>query len=225
MLPGAGRAPNLTRTREPCSIPGMGSQKGIGALAGSAVALALGLSASPAAAQDSRFGQRDEFIFSVERIFGFQNQKFDDDGGSYEATGFHPLYWAGLGLFSVSSSGLSFGALLGATRFEYDLGGSDEEVSATVLQLRPRIGYGGTEKEGRFGYWVRVGPGALFAFSEDDSQQAFSVGGEGYVVLFPAPHVGILVGPHADFHLAGSGDGDPYYRTYGLTAGIMGEFY
>ncbi len=213
----------------------MGSRKGIVALAGSAVALAICLGPSPAAAQD-RFGQRDEFIFSVERMFGFQHQDFSDEGGGYESTGFHPFYWAGVGLFSMSSSGLNFGALLGFTRFQFDLG--DGTTTANVIQLRPRIGYGGTEEKGRFGYWVRVGPTALVSFASDedtdasgqttsDSSEAyaFGVGGEAYAVFFPAPHVGVLIGPHADFHIAGGGDGDPEYSSYGLTVGLMGEFY
>ncbi|MBI3200920.1 MAG: hypothetical protein HYZ29_05185 [Myxococcales bacterium] len=211
-------------------------------MAGLTVALALGATVATARAQagapaaGAAFGQRDEFIFSVERLFGFQNQKFDDDSGSYEATGFHPLYWGSVGLFSMSASGLNFGALLGATRYQFGSLGGDSKVN--VLQLRPRIGYGGTEKERRFGYWLRGGPSALIVLaqsedtdasgktsSESRESYALGVGGEAYVVLFPVPHVGVVVGPHAEFHLVGEGDGDPYYRSYGLTAGVMGEFY
>ncbi|MBK7586015.1 MAG: hypothetical protein IPI67_38250 [Myxococcales bacterium] len=216
----------------------MGRAHGIAV--GGAIALAVALSSSPARAQSaapgSHFGERDEFIFSVEKLFGFQNQKFSDDGGSYESKGFHPIYWGGVGLFSMSASGLNFGVLFGVTRFQFDLG--DNKVTSNVIQLRPRIGYGGTEKAGRFGYWIRGGPTSLIAFSknedtnstgnnssENNSAYTFGVGAEAYAVFFPVPHVGILVGPHADFHIAGGGDGDPKYSAYGLTTGIMGEFY
>jgi len=205
----------------------MGSLQGTARLAGTACAFALGLAATPAAAQEGgRFGQRDAFVLSVERIVGFQNQKFDEDGGSVDSTGLQPVYWGSLGLFSMSSSGLNFGALFGVTRLDLDQGffGDPDGLEVTLVQLRPRIGYAGTEKEGRFGYWVRGGPTLVYAHSEDNDSQAFAAGFEAYAVFFPAPRIGVMLGPHAEFHLAGSGDGDPYYKSTGLTAGIMGEF-
>jgi hypothetical protein len=214
----------------------MGIRRRLAALMTVAAPLALLPATAQAQEPTSRFGERDELAVTFERLFGFQNQKFSDEGGSYESTGFHPFYWAGLGLFSVGSSGLSFGALLGFTRFQLDMG--DGELTANVIQLRPRVGYAGTEKSGRFGYWLRLGPTLLASFAKDedvdsngqktsDSSEAWAlaVGGEAYAVFFPAPHVGVLFGPHADFHLAGGGDGEPYYRSHGLSLGLMGEFH
>lgn len=222
----------------------MGSPKGMVTLPASAVALALALGATPALAQETpaRFGQRDELIVSIERLFGFQSVDYGGDGGSVDTTGFQPYWWAGLGVFSMSSSGLNFGALFGVTRIQLE--DDDSSLTGNIFQLRPRIGYGGTDKEGRFGYWVRLGPSAIVTFSESESTSstgqtrsdsssgyALGVGGEAYAVFFPAPHVGVLLGPHADFHLYGKDDNDdpddrdPEYSAFGLTAGIMGEFY
>ena len=201
-----------------------------------AVALGAVLSSprvAGAAPSDGRFGERGAFVVSMERLLGFQNQQFAESGSSWDSTGFHPFAWSGLGLFGMSASGLNFGALVGVTRLTLDTG--DGAFTSHLVQVRPRVGFAGTEKEGRFGYWVRLGPGALFTFSSDDggggsissddkSSYAFSLGGEAYAVVFPAPHVGVMFGPHADFHVHGGGDGDPEYKSYGLTAGLMGEF-
>lgn len=200
----------------------MGRPKGFASLAGGAVALALLATAAPARAQETgrRFGDRDETIVSVERMLGFQNQQLDEDGGSIDATGFQPFLWGSLGIFGMGSSGLSFGVLLGFSRLE-----DEDGDGISVGQLRPRIGYGGTEREGRFGFWVRGGPSLVYLHSESNDGYAFAAGGEAYAVVFPAPHVGVLLGPHAEFHLAGGGDGDPYYKSVGLTVGLMGEFH
>lgn len=199
----------------------MAGRRGLVALASAGFSAALCLATAPAHAQASgaHFGERGAFLFTVERVFGFQNQQFSEDGGSIDSTGYQPFFWGGVGLFGMSASGLSFGALLGLIRWE-----DDDGDAVSVVQARPRIGYGGTEQQGRFGYWVRGGPTLIYSHRESFDALASALGAEAYAVFFPARHVGILVGPHAEFNLAGTGDGDPYFKSVGLTAGILGEF-
>nr|HMR12024.1 hypothetical protein [Polyangiaceae bacterium] len=50
----------------------------------------------PAApASTGKFGERDAFLFTVERIFGFQSQKqcLDDSCQTIDSVGLHPIYW------------------------------------------------------------------------------------------------------------------------------------
>jgi hypothetical protein len=186
------------------------------------------------AAQEGRFGKmsergfgnRDEFVFSVERIFGFQNQDFGGDE-SYDSLGMHPIYWGDLGFWGVWDTGLTFGGLVGITHFNFDLGDSNSS-EATLMLLRPRIGYAGSQNS-VLGYWLRAGPTVLWVIDDDgDSQRALALGGEAYAVFTPVPHVGILVGPHAEFHIKGGrtdSGSRPQYSSYGLTMGLMGEFW
>ena len=179
---------------------------------------------SRAQAADAGFGNRDAFVLSVERIAGFQSQDFGGNSGSIDTLGFQPLYWGGLGLFGVWETGLTLGALIGATRIDSEIFG-DENETITLLQLRPRIGYAGTLQK-NFGFWVRGGPTYIMAFSDDEDEDAsriLALGGELYAVITPVPHVGILFGPHAEFHVTGTDDDE--YSSYGLTLGLMGEFW
>ncbi|MCA9593035.1 MAG: hypothetical protein KC776_06985 [Myxococcales bacterium] len=204
-----------------------------------AFGLTLGLPAVAAAQQTkSHFGERDSFVVSIERIFGFQGQNLF--GQNNDSIGFHPILWGNVGLFAVQSSGLSFGSTVGLAHVR-DLTGDDKD-SFTVARLGPRIGYAGWLKQG-FGYWVRGGPSAMFLFSKQENTDAngqkttesqnmelFQLSLEAYVVIAPTDHLGILVGPHADIHLFGLASDDvdsdaKKYRSAGLTVGLMGDFW
>lgn len=175
------------------------------------------------------FGKRDAFVLSVERILGFQDQNYGD--ASLDSTGFHPVLWAQLGLFDVSEGGLTWGTLVGFTHVR----ATDGDSSFSIFTLLPRVGYAGSTTDS-FGFWIRGGPGGRLIADHDagESRYTVSLGGELYGVITPAPHVGILIGPHAEFNLFG-GDSedcppgqdcpDPEYQSLGLTIGLMGEFW
>lgn len=180
--------------------------------------------AAPAFAQEkgAEFGSRDEFVLSLEKLAGYQSQEFG--GASLEGLGFHPFFWGSVGLHSVQSSGLTFGVLLGATYLNSPASDSnDESDSLTLLQLRPRIGYAGW-LERSLGYWVRIGPTLVMVMNDDDSAYSFGVGGEAYAVVRAAKHVGVLGGIHFDPAIVADED-ENEFGSYGLTVGLMGEFF
>lgn len=187
---------------------------------------------------DGGFGSRDSLVVSVERIFGFQTQEFggddDDDSQDYDSLGMSPIFWGNVGIFSVSSSGLTFGTTLGVGYLDSPL--FDDDTSFTLVRLGPRIGYAGSTQTKWFGYWLRGGPSALIAFVNQDSDDpdqdddattyAFAISAEAYAVITPVPHFGLLIGPHADIHIFGDSEGEDFkYQTFGLTLGFMGEFW
>ncbi len=205
------------------------------AIAGLALALPAVASAQEAAPAESHFGQRDSFVVSIERIFGFQGQKFGELNN--DSIGFHPALWGNVGLFAMTQNGLNFGTTVGLSHTR-DLTG-DSKGSLTFVRLGPRIGYAGWMKQD-FGYWLRGGPSALFAFLNSETKDSagntdssssdaeyFQLSLEAYVVIMAADHVGILVGPHVDIHLFHTGDAsdDAVFRSAGLTAGLMGDFF
>ena len=200
--------------------------KGRAALLGGVAIAAVMSTASRASAQEPApgFGRRDAFVFSVERIFGYQSQTFGSQ--TVDSTGYHPLYWSGLGFHGVMSSGLTVGALVGATFLSLKQADTNATAEkATLIWLRPRIGYAGT-LQNHFGYWIRGGPTVLFSIDHEsgDTHDAFSFGGEAYAVFELAPHVDLMFGPHVEFKLAADED-DNKYASVGLTFGLMGEFY
>jgi hypothetical protein len=191
-----------------------------------ALALAVAWS-TPSAAQepaDVGFGSRDAFVFSAERVFGYQSQDVGET--TIDSLGMYPTYWGNVGLFGVWASGLTFGSTFGFTYLDGSLF-DDDESGIGLLRVGPRIGYAGTTDRKAFGYWVRGGPSGLFTFSDEDSSYAFAASIELYAVIMPVPHFGILVGPHADIHLFGEEEGDEEteYGSIGLTAGLMAEFW
>jgi hypothetical protein len=189
------------------------------------------------------FGNRDAFVFSVEDVFGFTSHEFtsedasgEEESNSTDSLGLQPLLWGNIGLHDISSSGLTLGVLLGAgyDRTEIPFFGQDVEISVATVRIGPRIGYAGSLQP-NFGYWIRGGPSALMQFAsiesdgEDETASAymFAISGEAYAVIVPAPHFGILIGPHADIHVWGNtDDGDDVgYTAFGLGVGLMGEFW
>lgn len=195
------------------------------------VASALLISAAPALAQTggTEFGKRDEFVLSLERLLGFQSQEINQT--SIDGFGFHPYLWGTVGLHSVQSSGLSLGALLGASYFRIP-NPDGEDQSSTFLQLRPRIGYAGWLQKS-LGYWVRIGPSLVTVLDHDEGEThySFGVGGEAYVVIRLHEHVALLAGIHVDPSIVGDevdrGDEteETSFSTKGLTIGLMGEFF
>lgn len=196
----------------------------------SSAALVVGVALPASAQSGGEFGSRGETVFGVERIFGFHHTDFGDE--SIEGFAYDPFLWSSLAVHHVGSSGLSIGALFGATYLHVPAKNADaKDNSRTFVQLRPRIGYAGWVKQG-FGYWVRGGPSAFLNVDHDQSETHYSlsVGLEAYVVLRAARHAAFLVGPHYEpklFADEDGGDGKNDYRigSYGLTVGMMGEFF
>jgi hypothetical protein len=213
-------------------------------LVGGATLLALTALSARASAQESAksrgpgFGERDSFVLSVERILGYQSQTVGQNCNSagdcsdetLDSAGFHPLYWSGLGLHSVMSSGLTVGALIGYTYLSEESASSNSSgTKASLVFLRPRIGYAGSVQKG-LGYWLRIGPTVLLSIDHKSSDTGdkfhdiFAAGGEAYAVIEAAPHVDVLLGPHVEIFI-GSDTKSEKYSSVGLTLGLAGDFY
>lgn len=208
-------------------------------------ATALAQEAVPAES-GGEFGERDSFVLGVERVFGFNSQEISvgDASQTIDSTGLFPAYWGHIGLYSMTSSGLNYGALVGVghQRFSDD----DDDTNTTFVRLGPRIGYAGSLRPG-VGYWAKGGPSVIFGMTKDQEQDstgvsqtvestayALAFSAELYAVIIPVPHVGFVFGPHMDINITGSisqdaggqsQDEDYGYGSLGLTAGIIGEFY
>jgi hypothetical protein len=181
-------------------------------------------SAQAAVSTQPGFGQHDSFVLSAERLLGYQSQTFGDS--TIDSVGFYPVYWSGLGLHGVMSSGLTLGAVVGVTYLSFK--SSDPNSTAfkeSVFWLRPRIGYAGTLQK-NVGFWARLGPTVFIAndHEHDETNDALALGGEVYAVVTVAPHVGVLFGPHAEFNVTADHDSSEY-SSVGMTLGLMGEFY
>ena len=150
------------------------------------------------------FGNRDSFVLSVERIFGFQSQKFceDDNCTTLDSAGIHPFYWGNIGLFSIQANGLNFGSLIGFTYIDEFF--DDDPVG--VLRLGPRIGYAGTLQKS-LGYWLRGGPSFFGFFSDGDDAYNFAASFEALATVTPVPRFSILFGPNVDVHIWGKQGG------------------
>jgi hypothetical protein len=192
--------------------------------------------AGPAAAPaGGGFGVRDSFALSVERIFGFQQQELGPDGAETEidTVGLHPVLWGHLGLFKSLPGGLNYGAVLGVSHFRNLDDDETEPDGRTAFRVGPRIGYAQPLQDS-LGYWVRGGPSMLYLWQEGDTTDSVALGAslEAYAVITPWEHVHVLFGPHLDLHIWGKGEEEPVsgedsfeYRSVGLTAGLMGEFW
>ncbi len=200
---------------------------------------AIALLAAPASAQTNNpygtraergFGNRDSFVFSVENVFGFQHLEFGQSGSSgttsIDTKVMHPFFWGNVGFFGVYDSGLSLGGLVGVTHEFVHNDAFNPGHDFTILRLKPRVGYAGSVTP-FFGYWVRGGPSLFSTISGDSKVNIFSFGGEAYAVVSPVPHFGILIGPNADIYIYGRDNhGKKESLTaYGLTCGLMGEFW
>ncbi len=177
----------------------------------------------PAApASTGKFGERDAFLFTVERIFGFQSQKqcLDDSCQTIDSVGLHPIYWGHIGLFGQQDNGLNYGSLIGFTYLREFLGSDD----AALLRLGPRVGYAGTLQK-NIGYWLRGGPSLFTTFSDGDDAVSVEASVEAFAVVTPVDRVGLLFGPNIDIHLWGKqGDADFQLRAIGFSFALMGEF-
>lgn len=193
--------------------------------------IAIVLATSALHAADGRppdthgFGQRTALVLGIERIAGYQSQRFGD--ATVESAGFHPLFWSGLSVHGVTRWGFSFGALVGATHFTLNAQGdpnTPDSLRKTMVWLRPRVGYAATLR-GALGYWVRLGPTALiFADTDKKTHKALSAGAELYAVIGVSSHVRVLVGPHYEIGIAADENASKY-GSLGLTLGLIGELF
>ena len=200
-----------------------------------ALLLALTGTTGMARAQDAApgpgFGARDSFVLSFERVFGFQTQELGDgdEDPTIDSVGLYPFLWGNVGFFGVEDGGLSYGTTVGVGHLSSP--GFDDDATFTLARLGPRIGYAGhVATTPWFGYWLRGGPSFLLAFLEQENENAtsFAIAAtlEAYAVMTPVPHFGVMLGPHVDIHLYGDAEGEDFvYRSYGLTLGLMGEFW
>ena len=172
------------------------------------------------------FGERDSFVLSLERSFGFVDQTIGDDDNDTTISShgtFTPL-WGDIGLFGVSDN-MTFGTVLGLTNLHSDDGDDD-----SIFRLKPRLGFT-TAKDECLAAWLRFGPSMFLIHSVPEDQDSstthmWAASGEVYGVYTPVEHIGILGGLIVDFNLYGKDedDEDTGYSSFGMTAGIFGEF-
>ncbi len=197
---------------------------------GIAIALLLWSPATAYAQPDEfeeGFGEREAFVLSVERSFGFVSQTFgvEDNDDTFESQGFFTPIWGDIGFFDASDS-VTWGALLGVSHLHF---GDDDDSGFLVVRAKPRVGFTFAKDE-QIGAWLRFGPSFLLVSSssdnsDDDTSYYFAGSGEAYLVYTPVEHFGLLAGPVIDIHIYGQDDddNDVSYRSFGLAAGLFGE--
>lgn len=180
------------------------------------------------------FGERDSFVLSVERSFGFVQQKLgeEDYDTTVESKGFFTPLWGEIGLFDVSD-GVTWGALVGFTQLHQGGGDGnfgDEGTDLYLIRLKPRVGFT-FAKDDKIAAWLRFGPSLLLVHSsndgsDDSTSYYFAASGEAYLVYTPVEHIGLVAGPVLDVNVFGRDDDDNKisYGSFGLAAGMFGEF-
>ena len=195
-------------------------------------ALVMAPTVASAQPDPAGFGERDSFVLSVERAFGFVSQRLGDEDADYtiESKGFFTPLWGEVGFFSASD-GITWGALVGFTQLHLDGDEDDDDDSnLVILRAKPRVGFTFSKDE-KLAAWLRLGPSLLLMHSsgddgDDSTNYTFAASGEAYVVYTPVEHIGIVAGPVVDVHLFGRDDDDDSisYSSFGLAAGMFGEF-
>jgi hypothetical protein len=195
-------------------------------------ALVMAPTVASAQPDSTGFGERDSFVLSVERAFGFISQRLGEEDFDYtiESKGFFTPLWGEVGFFSASE-GITWGALLGFTQLHLDGDEDNDDSDLFVLRAKPRVGFTFSKDE-KLAAWLRLGPSLFLMHSsgdgddDDSTNYAFAASGEAYVVYTPVEHIGILAGPVVDVHLFGRDEDDDSisYSSFGLAAGMFGEF-
>ncbi len=192
-------------------------------------ALVMAPTVASAQSESAGFGERDSFVLSVERAFGFVSQRFGQDDSDYtiESKGFFTPLWGEVGFFSAAE-GITWGALLGFTQLHLD--GDEDDDDTVLLRAKPRVGFTFSKDE-KLAAWLRLGPSLLLVHSSEDGDDdstnyTFAASGEAYVAYTPVEHIGILAGPVVDVHVFGRDEDDDSisYSSFGLAAGMFGEF-
>jgi hypothetical protein len=226
-------------------------------LAGAAMVLANTVHAQE---PGTTFSNGGTFVLSVERIAGlaFTSSTLTSDDGSQEvettSTEFslgpdvfiyslNPFVMTQLGFDFFVIDRLSIGAGLAywhASGEQESTGEPADDLSdITLFRFLPRVGYGMMFND-VIGIWARGGVG-YYSFSSDGetsetSDSGWSFGAEGLLVISPANHFAIELGPAVDIGFAGERESDPVnpasptvtndtsYRHFGIVVGITGWF-
>jgi hypothetical protein len=172
----------------------------------------------------TQFGRRSSVVLGVDNVFGYVNEGVSSDKGGrpIETKGFFPgLFGPRLGVDGVFDSGLSLGA--GLQLYRVHLKGSSSD--GTIINVAPRVGYV-VPFEKVFGAWLRAGPNVMMQVGDDDTTLYLAARLEGFFVITPAPHFGILAGPSFDFGLATSrskGSNEGKWHSEAFLLGLFGE--
>jgi hypothetical protein len=174
------------------------------------------------------FGQQDQFVVSVERLFGLVSSTRDQGGEtkSYVSLAlFARPNTAQVASYSAPRvafdyfpvAGFSLGAGLG---LEAVASGDENAVGAVVFA--PRLGYA-VGFSPHAGIWPRVG---ITCESSDDEQPSlFALTLDAPLVITPTSHAAITIGPALDLGLNGSrGDAGNFTEKetdIGLHAGLL----
>lgn len=153
-------------------------------------------------------------VLSIENLFGLHEMEETEESRSgqsrsktYSSTGFASLLAPRLGYQYATQSGLIGGFLVGMQRLHLTQEVSpsrrepDDGTNVTLVELRPRIGYGVLQPG--VGGWVRVGPNAMYVRASGETSYAISAGFDAGLVVSPIPRVGILFGMGVDLALTG----------------------
>jgi hypothetical protein len=155
------------------------------------------------------FGQRSSFVFSVQDVFGFVSEETtsqqtvsENRTSSLDTKGFFPVaYGPRLGFDGIAKSGLSYGTRFTGWRAANP--NADDAGSMLFLELGPRLGWATASNE-TIGFWLRGGPLFLFLAGSDTSKIAIDATIEGFLVVTPVDHFGLLFGPSIDIPIYGS---------------------
>ena len=214
------------------------------------------------AASAQPLGTSGQVVLGVDRLFGYSSASttVKDDSGSEVTTtlsgfsllGNYPLAMYSLPRLSVDflpTNGLTIG---GSVMYAYVSGsieaeGYDEDIaSQNIFLIGPRVGYAYMFSD-NVGIWPRAGVSYVTIWSEDeapdpmtgdtttveDSQSETAINLDVMLVLSPAEHVGLTVGPTVDIGLGGtskteigssSSEVDVSTFGFGVQAGLIAWF-
>lgn len=217
---------------------------------------ALFFLAAPDANAQDRFGKGGQFVLSAERLFGVVvTSSKEEEAGIEETTSYTVISlfsspfntfftnysFARMGADYLVADSISIGGALAyftASGTVEQEGQPDQDTATTSgFLLAPRIGFAHMF-QGAVGIWPRAGVTYLRAGTENDegtfenSANRFAVTLEAPLVITPAPHAMITIGPTLDLGVSGSDEtsyDDPTISDteedvtgtdYGLQAGL-----
>ena len=169
---------------------------------------------SSAWAQSESFGQQGEIAISAERLFGFVHtiRSVGDTTSSVDSISLFASPLSGLvtsystprvAFDYFAAPGFSLGAALG---FQHVASNADTGGSLDLLVFAPRLGYAAVINPG-IGIWPRVGFTFASTSVSDQTLHLYALTIEAPIVITPAPHAALTIGPTLDLGFAGSESG------------------
>jgi hypothetical protein len=172
------------------------------------------VSSEPSAAG---FGKRASFLLALDNAVGISSERLGRSPDAVGVMGVFPgVFGPRIGLHGATSDGVTIGANVGLGMLVLGGGGSFARLS-----VAPRVGYAGSASP-TFGYWFRGGPSLHYLHADGGGGGALlGAGFEGFAVITPVDHMGVLLGPTAELGLTGT-DGVKY-TSFGFSVGLVAD--